>query len=389
MVELYGRRLSKQALEAHAGQLSQFAGVRLMTLGDGVERGVRVLEFRTGTGLRFTVMVDRGFDIGDCEHAGRAIGWNSPAGFKHPAFNELEAEHGLGWLRSFSGFLSTCGLDHALGPHEEDATHYDYPYRKKVKTSIHGRIATIPARVTAYGERWQGDDCVLYAEGIVQQATVFGEDLHLIRRIEAIVGTNEFTIQDRVINHGFSKTPHMLLYHVDLGHPVLEENARLIAPIAEVIWASHIATYKDQGVGYRRLSAPRYPFMEQVWQYEMAADANHRVPVAVVNDRIGFGILIEHDKREMPCMLQWQNLRSGNYTMGIEPVTNHVLGKGFARERGELIELEHGEERSYFTRYAVLDGTEAIDAAEKRIRAIHGQPETDYPEPTGNYRKLR
>jgi hypothetical protein len=56
--------------------LSQFAGVRLMELGDGVERGIRLLEFRTGSGLRFTVLVDRAFDIADCEYRGAAIGWH-------------------------------------------------------------------------------------------------------------------------------------------------------------------------------------------------------------------------------------------------------------------------------------------------------------------------
>ena len=40
--------------------------VRLMTLGDGLERGIRMLEFRTGTGLRFTVLVDR--QTGDAEN---------------------------------------------------------------------------------------------------------------------------------------------------------------------------------------------------------------------------------------------------------------------------------------------------------------------------------
>ena len=46
-------------------------------------------------------------------------------------------------------------------------------------------------------------------------------------------------------------------------------------------------------------------------------------------------------------MFQWQNYQAGHYAMGIEPSTNHVLGKPFAQERGELIWLEHGEERSY------------------------------------------
>ncbi len=88
MVALHGRGYPRRALAAHAGSLSQFAGVRLVTLGDGVERGVRVLEFRTGTGLRFTVLVDRALDIADCEFKGAAIGWHSAAGFRHPGLHE-------------------------------------------------------------------------------------------------------------------------------------------------------------------------------------------------------------------------------------------------------------------------------------------------------------
>ena len=88
MVELYGRSKSRRDVSAHAGMLSQFAGVRLVELADGVERGVRMLEFRTGTGLRFTVLVDRALDIAECEHKGRAIGWHSPTGFRHPGVHE-------------------------------------------------------------------------------------------------------------------------------------------------------------------------------------------------------------------------------------------------------------------------------------------------------------
>ena len=119
MVELYGRTLTRREVAAHAGALSQFAGVRLMTLGDGVERGIRMLEFRTGTGLRFTALVDRALDIADCEYKGMAIGWNSPAGFRHPGLHEYEGEGGLAWLRSFSGLLVTCGLDHILFMYDE------------------------------------------------------------------------------------------------------------------------------------------------------------------------------------------------------------------------------------------------------------------------------
>ena len=66
--------------------------------------------------------------------------------------------------------------------------------------------------------------------------------------------------------------------------------------------------------------------------------------------------------------------------MGIEPSTNHILGKQFAKERDELIWLEHDEHRGYTVRFSVLDGGAAIAAAEQRIAAIAEQTDDDYPD---------
>jgi hypothetical protein len=388
MVALYGREMSRRDVAAHAGALSQFAGVRLMTLGDGVERGVRMLEFRTGSGLRFTVLPDRAFDLADCDYKGAAIGWHSPTGFRNPGLHDGSGENGLGWLRSFSGLLVTCGLDHALGVMSEDAAHFHYPYRKTVEQTLHGRVSTVPGRLTAYGEEWRGEECWLFCEGIVQQATVFGEDLQLIRRIEAQVGGNAFVLKDRVVNHGFYRTPHMLLYHISIAHPVLAEGSRYLAPIAHTPFASHAATYRHQGVGYQRMPPPIVNFVEQVWEHEMVADFAGKVPVAVVNDLLGLGFMVETNKAEFPCQFEWQNLHAGHYTLGLEPMTNHILGKNFARDRGELIWLEHDEARSYSTTFSVLDGAAQIAAAEQRIKAIAQQSEDDYPELTGRWEPI-
>src|SRR5947207_2429031 len=83
------------------------------------------------------------------------------------------------------------------------------------------------------------------------------------------------------------------------------------------------------------------------------AYAAGKVPVALVNDAFdggkGLGFLVETNRIEFPAQYEWQNFQEGLYTLGIEPSTNHVLGKPFAKERGELIWLEHGEEKSYTT----------------------------------------
>ena len=386
MVELYGKTLSRRQVSERSGMLSQFAGVRLMTLGDGVERGIRMLEFRTGSGLRFTALVDRALDIADCDFRGQAIGWHSPSGFRHPGLHDYEGEQGLGWARSFSGLLLTCGLDHILGRDEVSADTYNYPGKKSVVHSLHGRIGTIPARLTGYGEAWDGDRCVLWAEAIVQQATVFGEDLHLLRRIEADVGGNEIRLSDRVVNHGFNRTPHMYFYHINVSHPLLDEGSRYLAPIKDVVWAGHAGErYEAQQVGYRTMPAPQLGFSEQVWQHEMAANATGEVPVAVVNDRLGLGFEVVTRTDQLPCAYQWQNFQAGQYALGIEPSTHHVLGNLAARERGEMIWLEHGESRSYDAVFRVLDGADEIIAAERRIAAIAQQPREDYPKPSGNF----
>ncbi|MBG1232357.1 aldose 1-epimerase family protein [Aestuariivirga litoralis] len=386
MTTLYGKKQNAASLAERAGSLTQFGGVRLVTFGDGVERGIRVLEFRTGSGLTFSVLVDRAMDISDLAHNGRAMGWHSPTGFRHPGLHEPEGEQGLGWTRSFSGFLSTCGLDHILGPEEVPAENYNYPRKATVKQSLHGRISGIPARLTGYGETWNGDRCVLWAEGVIIQAAVFGEVLQLHRRIEADLGGNEIRLTDRVVNAGFAVTPHMFFYHINMGYPLVDEGSRYLAPIKDVSWASHESGgLEKQGVGYRRCPSPINGFSEQVWEYDMGADAKGHTPVAVVNDALGIGMLIETQKSQLPCSYQWQNFQSGHYVMAVEPSTHHAKGNLFARGRDEMIWLKAGEQRTYDTRFMVLDGAADIKKAEQQIAAIARQPDTDYPKPSGKF----
>lgn len=385
---LDGETLTREDLRRRSGQLSAFGGVRLMELADGTERGIRILDFRTGSGLRFTVLVDRAMDIAEVEWRGSSIGWHGPSGLRSPALHEPEGEDGFGWARSFTGFLVTCGLDHILGPEEVDTSHYGYPGVRTTRHGLHGRIANIPARLIGYGETWQDDRCVLWAEGTVRQATTFGEHLVLTRRIEVDLGGSEIRLVDRVTNHGFAPTPHMFFYHVNLGAPLLAQGARYLAPISDVVWAAHAARYADQGVGYAEVPAPQDRFAEQVWQHETRADADGWVPVAVVNDRLGFGLQVATRKDQLPCLYEWQNFQAGAYALGIEPSTHHVLGNTAARERGEMIWLRAGDERRYAARFTVLDGPENMASAAARIHSIAPQPKAPYPTPSGQFRPL-
>jgi hypothetical protein len=397
VVQLYGKDLSLKQLRARTGSLAQFAGVRPFTLEAGAEQGVRCLEFRTGTGFSFTVLLDRGMDIGDANHRGASLGWHSPTGFRHPSFNEPESENGFGVMRSFSGLLMTCGLDHILGASDEDARHFNYPHRDRINMPLHGRAGFTPATLGGFGleerKRPNGEDeLVLWCQGEIRQAAVFGENLRLVRRIEARVGESAFTLHDRVDNLGFSPTPHMFMYHINLGYPVLDEGSRYLAPVTDCLWTAHEPT--AQRVGYRTQAAPQHPFEEQVYEHQVAADAQGRVPVALVNDGFdsgrggdpGLGFAVEYQHDMFPSLYQWQCLQSGLYAFGIEPSTNHVLGRQFARERQQLQWLEHGDRRDYETRFSVLDGSNEIKVFEQQVENIAKPLASEFVTPSGRWR---
>ncbi len=262
------------------------------------------------------------------------------------------------------------------------------PASRPTDTALHGRVSTIPAKLTGYGERWEGERCILWAEGQVRQAATFGEHLTLHRRIEVDLGSNDIRLTDRVENTGFLPTPHMFFYHINIGAPLLAEHSRYLAPITDVVWAAHTDRYHSQGVGYQTMPAPMDNFAEQVWQHETAADAAGEVPVALINDRLALGIEVMTRKDQLPCLYEWQHFQAGGYALGIEPSTHHVLGDTAARERGEMIWLQGQESRHYDSTFRILDGADQIAEAEARITAIARQPQDDYPQPSGQFRPL-
>jgi uncharacterized protein DUF4432 len=362
MPVLFGTEYSRLELLRRVGQLSQVAGVRLATLGDGLARGVRVLEFRTGSGLSFDVLVDRAFDIGRCEFHGRALSWTSNVGVIAPDFYEHDP---WGWFRAWGGgMVVTCGLDHTMGPAEDTAEGFHQPHMfERVAYGLHGRVGGLPARLVGYGETWDGDACVLWAEGEVRQTGVFFEDLVIRRRIEARVGESRFTIHDEVENAGHSMTSHMLLYHCNVGFPVVEDGSELLLPSD----ATRTDAW-DTVDGYRTLTAPQRDFREACFYERILGEPSGIVPAAVVNRRLGLGVYQLSRNVQLPEFMVWRMMGEGTYAVALEPGTNRAIPRADLRQSKELIELGPGETRQYDLELGVLDGGVAIDAFAERVR---------------------
>ena len=275
MPKLYGRNYTRQDLVKCTGLMDQIAGVRLVELSDGWGRGARAALLYTGAGLTATILVDRGLDIYDASYNGAALAWVSPTGPKHPAYYEPE---GLGWLRSFyGGLVVTCGMSNAGAPCSDQGE----------ALGLHGRFSNSPASNINYGGYWQGDDYIVFIEGQVREARVFNENLLMRRRIEAHAGGKSITIRDTVSNEGFQSVPHMLLYHINIGFPVVDDGSRLLTPARSVSPRDDVA--RSGIADYDRFSGPIAAYKEQVFYHDMQADAAGYVTATLVNPGFGGG----------------------------------------------------------------------------------------------------
>lgn len=368
-------RQSTTELRRRTGDLAAFAEIREVELSNGQERGVRALQIRNADGLEVEVLVDRAFDIGDVRYRGVPISWRSGNGYRHPSLHEVEAEDGLAWLRTLDGFLVSGGLDHALFGGEYDASHYRYPPKPTVRHGLHGRLSSLPARLLSIDEDWRENGGVLRVRGEVVQATSFGEHLRLRRTIEVDVFGSAFRIDDEVVNLGFERTPHMFLYHINIGWPIVDEGSEFVGAVQQHLWRSD--SVDEQGAPYDTVVEPRRGFVEQVWEHELAIgdDGLHRV--ALIRADGEFGVELEWDASAMPNFFEWQNLRDGQYGIGLEPSTHHVAGEAAAREDGSMTWLEHGESRRYRTAVTLLDGAPATAAARSRVQGTQRKKESE------------
>jgi galactose mutarotase-like enzyme len=344
---LFDRSFSRAQLLDRTGDISQFGSIRLGELVDGFERGVRIADFTTGTGLAFTVHIDRGLDIGATSFRGVPLAFRSNAPAAHPAHFEPE---GLGWLRAFpGGLLTTCGLTYFGAPNDDEGQ----------ALGIHGRASYLPASQIAYGGDWHGDEYELWLTGVTRETRFFGENLVLRRRISAWLGRSEITIEDVVTNEGHVATPHMLLYHCNFGFPLVDDGTELVLD-AETRPRDAVAA---AGIGgARRLEGPQPGYQENVFYHRPAVDDAGHSEAALVNRRFaggaGLGVRLRWRAAELPWLVQWKQMGQGAYVCGLEPATNWVEGRATERSEGRLRRLEPGESRAYRLMIAVLDGEE-------------------------------
>lgn len=210
---------------------------------------------------------------------------------------------------------------------------------------MHGRAHLVSAWVTRAEGPWEGDRFELEVSGRMREGGVFEQNLTADRLIRATIGQSGIRVTDVVRNEGFVADPVKLLYHINLGWPLVHAGASVAAAAAVPGKARVDSTGHAASPWERELKAPAVKEPEVVDAPVAASDDDgwSSVVLPSTNDEV----TVKYRTAELPYLTIWRSEAAGSYALGIESGTcwpSHVEGPRSGKV-GRIVEPENPSPR--------------------------------------------
>jgi hypothetical protein len=341
------------------------------TLRGGLSDGVDVVEIDNGA-LSVSVLPTRGMGLWRANYNGFELGWKSPVRQPvHPAFVNLTERSGLGWLAGFNELMCRCGLA-SHGAPGNDVVIDNRGNKLETPLTLHGKIANCAAHRVEVAVATDGDG-TLSITGEVDEAMLFGPCLRLRSTLSSNAGSNRFRVVDEVTNLAGQSAEMELLYHTNLGGPLLEEGARVIAAVEEVAPSNARAV---EGIGHWQIyDKPTPGFTEQVYFLQLLSDDTGETVVLLTNAAEDQGVSLRFNRSELPYFTLWKNTQAvaDGYVTGLEPGTSLPNLKTFEREQERVVQLKPGESYKTSFELAVHCTKQEVAGVRKEIGTLQGE----------------
>lgn len=326
----------------------------------GKSEGVEIVLVDTGV-ARALLLPGRGMGIWKLWSGGIEFGWKSPVdGPVHPSQVPIMDPSGLGWLEGFDELFVRCGLASNGAPDKDDLGTLRYP--------LHGRIANLPARDI----RVEVNDVTGCVEviGDILETRLFFNRLRLRSRIGFHAGSADIQVIDEVTNERSETATMQMLYHINVGAPVLSAGATVVAPLETLAPKDSLAAGEIDA--WNSLGGPQIGYSERVYFSRPLADelGLTAAMLRAADNHTGFGI--RFDTTELPYFILWKNTAAENdgYVIGLEPATNLPNTKTFETSQGRMVSLEPGETKLFHVQLCPLVDSAAVKLFTTKIETI-------------------
>ncbi|MCK5129588.1 MAG: aldose 1-epimerase family protein [Clostridiales bacterium] len=320
----------KRYFDARVGNLEQLAYARRSVMSDGRADGLRIIEVNNGNGLSCTLLEGRCLDIARLSYKGTNLSFLSKAGFVAPSQCNTASGEFAHYFQG--GMLYTCGIDN-FGPDGK---------KNGNALLLHGCIGITPAQEVSTFVDWENKEIKI--SGKMVHAGLFNENLELYRTITIPMDDNQIRIHDTITNHGFADEEIMLLYHINFGYPMLSEDLELD------IKGTVKPRDQDAADGiahWNTFETPTAGRPEEVYYHTPNTEEDGLVHVNLTNKRLNIGAEVIFDLAQLPYLVQWKSMMSGDYALGIEPATAYVGGYEQEKKEGRMVILKPGAKKEF------------------------------------------
>jgi hypothetical protein len=262
-----------------------------------VDRYHGVIAVRLAGGLAFDVLPDRGLDLGATWFGSTPVAWRSP--------NPVDPGPGRGWEERFlGGLLATCGPDNIGEP--------------RGSSGQHGTHHLTPATDVRWTRVRVGDAWQVCVTGTVAHTSLGGPRILVERSIVASTGSPAVEVRDVVRNVGSDAVGVPLLYHVNLGAPLLRPGARLQVDADEAVVREPLPPGRDPVV----MAAPAPGLAPVVAEHVGVRGAR----AVLVGDDEHPSVVVTWTGETLPRLCTWSWPARDAYVLGVEPTNAPLFG---------------------------------------------------------------
>ena len=276
------------------GKISNFqqvASLRRYVITEGRAKGLDVIDCDNGK-IRFLLNVSKALDIMQIYHEGQNVSFLSKNAF---------ISQNQDFLRRFEGgMLYTCGLDSVGG---------------REGFELHGTFHNTCAEVV----KAECDEDGINVEAIIKDTALFGKNLVVKRKITSKVNSSTVNLEDVLLNEGYSDENYCVLYHVNVGYPMLDDGGRIVADVDSAVARNAWAQEKKGEIF--AITEPLAGHEETCYFIK-----NKTPTVAYINEKLGKSFTLEYSGDTLPCFVEWKSMACGDYALGLEPATTELDG---------------------------------------------------------------
>ena len=212
--------------------------------------------------------------------------------------------------------------------------------------------------------RWQesedGKELIVHA--VVKDEQIFGSKLRLTRELKVSTEKNEFRICDVIENTGDREEGIEILYHMNMGYPLLDEDSVIDIPSSEVTPRDDHAA--EDIANWNQIIRPEAGYVERCY-YHWFPDRKGRA--AIWQPKLGQGLEITFDAGELDGFVEWKMMGVRDYVLGLECGNCYPDGRDVMRRTGMLKQLAPGAKKEYCVTVRMLDFRKAIRSGVRKV----------------------